>query len=61
MLYFHATADGRLFPLMDNLPAQTHAELLDPAYVMLASKTSLLLPVKWIPIKKAFLKPTPVL
>lgn len=46
---------------MNRLPTQAHAELLYPAAVMLASQTSLLLPVKCIPIKKAFLKPTPVL
>lgn len=54
-------ADGRLFPLMKRLPTQARAEPLYPAAVMLPSQTSLLLPVKCIPIKKAFLKPTPVL
>lgn len=55
--------DGSLFPLMKRLlaNARTHAELLYPSAVMLASQTKLLLPVKRIPIKKAFLKPTPVL
>lgn len=61
VLFLHPAADGRLFPLMNRLPTRAHAELLYPAAVMLASQTSLLLPVKCIPIKKAFLKPTPVL
>lgn len=41
-----------------HLLTDAHAELLCPDAVMLASQTLLLLPVKCIPIKKAFLKPT---